>query len=88
MQLACERRAEYMCNRSRRASQQTQPNIGLRSASGSSSVLQESRKRRHCQVARCHGNKTAHECAKCKKAVCNSCRAATEIVCILCEENT
>ena len=32
-----------------------------------SSVLQEFRKRRHCQVTRCHDNKTAHECAKCKK---------------------
>jgi len=51
-------------------------------------VQSGSQKRRHCQIARCNGNKTTHVCAKCAKTVCKSCASMLKIeaICALCAE--
>ena len=49
------------------------------------------RRRRHCQVATCKGNKGCEICSMCKKVVCGTCtlkkRIVTEIRCVTCGDN-
>ena len=46
----------------------------------------DSRKRRHCQVARCKGNKSAERCLKCTRTVCGSCIGSRILVCVDCSK--
>ena len=74
LQLAEELRKPFLLERPR-------PSRTLTAlADDEGSYSSDSMKRRHCQVARCKGNKAFVSCASCGKAVCGKCTASVKNV--------